>query len=100
VLLLGDQGTIRNNRVFSRKWVGQRGWATIPIILPDGADGGDVSHHPFRDEVDHFVECILANHEYYANLEDAAVTHEICFASAVSAREKRPVSIPAIKESN
>jgi predicted dehydrogenase len=97
VLLLGDQGTIRNNQVFSRKWVGQRGWATIPTVLPDS---GDVSHHPFRDEVDHFVECILTNRESHANLEDAAVTHEICFASAVSARERRPVSIPAAKESN
>lgn len=90
ILLLGDEGTIRNNQVFARKWVGQRGWATIPTVLPDS---GDVTHHPFRDEVDHFVECILTNRESHANLEDAAVTHEICFAAAVSARERRPVSM-------
>jgi len=90
VLLLGDGGTIRNNQVFARKWVGQRGWATIPTVLPDS---GDVTHHPFRDEVDHFVECILANRESHASLEDAAVTHEICFAAETSAREKRPVAI-------
>lgn len=91
VLLLGDGGTIRNNQVFARKWVGQRGWAAIPTVLPDS---GDVTHHPFRDEVDQFVECILANRESEANLEDAAVTHQICFAAEVSAREKRPVAIP------
>jgi len=89
--LLGDQGTIRNNQVFSKRWVGQKGWATIPTILPDS---GDVTHHPFRDEVNYFVDCILNERESHANLEDAAQTHEICFASELSAREKRPVSLP------
>ncbi len=91
IVLLGDQGSIRNNQVFSKRWVGQRGWATIPTVLPDS---GDVTHHPFRDEVNHFVDCILSDRESHANLEDAAATHEICFASEVSGREKRPVSLP------
>lgn len=89
--LLGDQGSIRNNQVFSKKWVGQRGWATIPTVLPDT---GDVSHHPFKGQVDHFVDCILTDRESHANLEDAALTHEICFASEISAREGRPVQLP------
>jgi predicted dehydrogenase len=89
--LLGDQGTIRNNQVFSKRWVGQKGWATIPTILPDS---GDVTHHPFRDEINHFVDCISKECESHANLDDAALTHEICFASEISAREKRPVSLP------
>ncbi len=91
IKLLGDQGTIRNNQVFSRRWVGQKGWATIPTILPDS---GDVTHHPFREEINHFVDCILNDRESHANLEDAALTHEICLASEISAREKRPVSLP------
>lgn len=89
--LLGDVGTIRNNQVFSKRWEGQKGWAAIPTILPDS---GDVTHHPFRDEVDHFVNCILTNQESHANLADAAETHEICYASEISAREKRPVTLP------
>jgi predicted dehydrogenase len=89
--LLGDAGTIRNNQVFSRRWVGQKGWATIPTVLPDS---GDVTHHPFQEEVNHFVDCILNDRESHANLEDAALTHEICFASDFSAREGRPVSLP------
>jgi predicted dehydrogenase len=91
IALFGDQGTMRNNQIFSKRWPGQKGWATIPTILPDS---GDVTHHPFRDEVSHFVDCILNNRESHANLEDAAVTHEICFASQISAREKRPVALP------
>ncbi len=89
--LLGDQGTIRNNQVFSKRWVGQKGWATIPTVLPDS---GDVTHHPFREEVNHLVDCILNDRESHASLEDAAETHEICFASEISAREKRPVALP------
>jgi predicted dehydrogenase len=91
ILLLGEKGSVRNNQVFSKRWVGQNGWATIPTILPDS---GDVSHHPFKAQVSHFVDCILSNRESHANLEDAALTHEICFASEISAREKRPVALP------
>ncbi len=91
VELFGDQGTIRNNQVFSKRWTGQKGWAAIPTILPDS---GDVTHHPFKDEVRHFVDCILNDRESHANLEDAALTHEICFASDISVREKRPVTLP------
>jgi predicted dehydrogenase len=91
IQLVGDQGTIRNNQVFSKRWTGQKGWATFPTILPDS---GDVAHHPFKDQINHFVECILRDRESHANLEDAAGTHEICFASEISAREKRPVSLP------
>lgn len=89
--LLGDQGTIRNNQVFTRKWPGQKGWATIPTILPDS---GDVSHHPFVGEVNHFVECIINGHESHCSIADAVKTHEICLASEVSAREGRPVKLP------
>ncbi len=91
VELFGDQGTVRNNQIFSKHWTGQKGWATFPTVLPDS---GDVTHHPFSDEVRHFVDCILGNRESHANLEDAVVTHEICFASELSAREGRPVKLP------
>lgn len=91
ILLLGEQGTIRNNQVFTRRWPGQKGWALIPTILPES---GDVTHHPFRDEINHFVDCILNDRESHSALEDTAITHEICFASEISARERRPVALP------
>ncbi|HUZ46826.1 MAG TPA: Gfo/Idh/MocA family oxidoreductase [Terriglobia bacterium] len=91
IQLLGDQGTIRNDQLFTKRWPEQTGWAKVPSVLPDN---GDVSHHPFQDEVRHFVDCILNNSESHATLEDAALTHEICFASEISAREHRPVSLP------
>ena len=89
--LFGDQGTIRNNQVFSKLWPGQKGWATFPTLLPDS---GDVSHHPFKGQVRHFVDCILEDRESEASLDNTAQAHEICFASEISAREKRPVGLP------
>jgi UDP-N-acetyl-2-amino-2-deoxyglucuronate dehydrogenase len=91
IQLLGDQGSIRNNQIFTRRWPGQNDWATIPTVLPDS---GDVAHHPFRDEVGYFVDCILEDRECHASLDDAALTHEICYASEISIREHRPVSLP------
>lgn len=91
IQLLGDQGTIRNNQIFTKRWPGQKNWASVPTVLPDS---GDVTHHPFRDEVSHFIGCILEDRESHANLDDAALTHEICYASEISVREHRPVSLP------
>jgi len=91
ILLLGDRGTIRNNQIFSRKWPGQTGWATVPTVLPDS---GDVTHHPFSGEIEHFVDCILKGRESHCNVADAVKTHEICLATEISAREGRPVKLP------
>jgi len=91
IMLVGEEGTIRNNQVFTRRWPGQKDWATIPTILPDTAD---VNHHPFAAEIDHFVDCIRNDMESHCNFADAAKTHEICLAMEVSAHERRPVSLP------
>ena len=91
VQLFGDKGTIRNNQIFTTEWPGQTGWATIPSILPDS---GDVTHHPFQAEVDHFVDCILTGAESHASVADTLKTHEICLAADLSAAEGRPVRLP------
>jgi predicted dehydrogenase len=89
--LLGEEGTIRNNQIFSRKWEGQKGWATVSTILPDS---GDVSHHPFHGEIDHLVDCIRTNVESHVNVADAVKTHEICLATGMSVGARRPVPLP------
>lgn len=91
VELFGDKGAIRNNQLFTTEWPGQNAWASIPTILPDS---GDVSHHPFQKEVDHFVDCILNDRESHASVADTYKTHEICLAADISAAEGRPVRLP------
>jgi predicted dehydrogenase len=91
LLLMGNRGSIRNNEVFTRRWPGQTGWASVPTVLPDS---GAVTHHPFNGQIDHFVECILEGKESHCNVADAVKTHEICLAGDLSAREGKPVRLP------
>jgi predicted dehydrogenase len=95
VEVLGERGAIRSNRLYAERFPGQTGWMEIPTILPDS---GEVSHHPFQDEIDHFVECILTNRESPVNLEDAVKTHEVCIAIDQSAAEGRPVRLPLLRD--
>jgi predicted dehydrogenase len=91
--LAGTEGTIRDNRLWSKKlFPGQTGWTTVPTILPDS---GDVHHHPFDGEIDHFVECILAGRESHCNVADGYRTHELCLAidRSIEGRGK-PVTLP------
>jgi predicted dehydrogenase len=89
--IFGDEGTVKDNRIWSKKFSGQKGWVEIPTIMPDSSD---VSHHPFQAEMDHFVDCILNSRESHCNLEDAIHTHEIIFASQKSYQTGEPVQLP------
>ncbi len=91
--VFGDKGTVKDNRVWSHKFPGQKSWATLPTILPDSAD---VSHHPFQGQMDHFVECIDGDKESHCSLEDAVKTHEIVFAAQECYRTGRPVNLPLL----
>jgi predicted dehydrogenase len=89
--LLGDKGSIRDNRIYAKEYMGgQTDWATIPTVRPDS---GDVSHHPFDGEINHFIDCILKNEESHVNLADAVKTHEVCLAMDKSAETGKPVRI-------
>lgn len=82
--LFGAGGAIRGNRFYSRKLPGATGFVEIPTVLPDS---GSVSHHPFQQEIDHFVDCIRRGQESHVSLADAVNTHAACFAADRSAAE-------------
>lgn len=89
--VFGTRGTIRDNRVWSHKFPGQKNWITIPTILPESAD---VSHHPFQGQMNHFVDCIRNNQESHCNLADAVHTHAIAFAALRCYETGAPVRLP------
>lgn len=91
IVLMGNAGTIRDNRLFTNRWPGQTGWASIPSILPDS---GSVTHHPFHAEIDHFIDCILTGTESHCNVADTVKTHQICLAAEQSRLTGRPVRLP------
>ena len=54
-----------------------------------------MAHHPFPEEIDHLVDCILNDRESHCNLADAVNTHEVCFAADRSAAQGgAPVRLP------
>lgn len=83
--IFGDRGTVRNDKLWSSSsFPGQDDWITIPTTNPDS---GDVSHHPFPGEVNHFVDCILGNKKPIVGLDDAIKTFEIIEAADRSAQQ-------------
>jgi len=95
--LLGTKGCIRDNLLYSKGLMpGQKGFAEIPCVLPAS---GDVEHHPFEGEINHFVDCVLDDVESEVNVEDAVKTHEVCIAMDLSAENGgEVVKLPLIED--
>lgn len=91
--IFGDKGTVKNNRIWSHRFQGQKDWIEIPTILPDTAD---VGHHPFQGQIDHFVDCIREDKESHCNLEDAIHTHEVALAAQECYETGLPVRLPTV----
>jgi predicted dehydrogenase len=91
--LVGTEGSLRDNRIWSRKLLpGQTSWTAMPTILPDS---GDVHHHPFDAQINHFVDCIREDRQSHCSVADAYRTHELCLAIDRSITEGgRTVRLP------
>lgn len=90
--LFGTNGSIQNNEVYSSKhYPGAHEYWTFPTITPNS---GDVSHHPFQAEIDHFMECIENDVESHASIYDSYRSMAICYAIDEStAKGGQPVSV-------
>ncbi len=95
--LVGTGGALRDNRVWSKAlFPMQTGWATFPAIMPDS---GDVHHHPFDAQINHFVDCIRYNRESHCDIADAYHTHELCLAIDRSINQGgAPIRLPLSQE--
>ncbi len=93
--VFGDRGSIKNNRLWSHIFPGQKDWIEIPTICPDSSD---VTHHPFQGQIDHFVQCLQDDVESHCNLDDAVKTHEVVFAAQQCYQSRRPVPLPLRSE--
>ncbi len=89
--ILGDKGTIRNNRVFLAEDSEGSGFRQLS---EPGPDSGDVAHHPFTGLIRHFLDCIVAGKETEVSVAQAVLTHEVCFAALLSEQTGRPVPLP------
>ncbi len=81
--LFGTNGTIQDNRIYSsRNYPGATDYITIPTITPNS---GDVTHHPFKAEIAHFIQCLDDDVESHASIYDSYRSMAVCFAIDESA---------------
>lgn len=80
--LLGTQGSVRNNRLFSRQLPGLAGFVEFPVERPDSAD---VESHPFTGELAHLFDCLDRGQDTELNLASTVNTHHACLAAEISA---------------
>jgi UDP-N-acetyl-2-amino-2-deoxyglucuronate dehydrogenase len=89
--LLGEKGSVMNNQLFTHKYPGQTDYATIPTILPDS---GDVTHHPFVQEINDFMDAVHHQRKTRCDFFDAYKSMELTFAIDESIATGKPVTIP------
>ena len=83
VNVMGSEGTALGNQVYSRVMLPeQQDYFEIPCVTPDS---GDVAHHPFQQEIDHLVECILDGTDCVPDIADGIRTSRVCLAADRSA---------------
>lgn len=93
--VLGTHGAIRGPRLYSENLQADQIFMDVPGVYPDSPD---VSHHPFDQEIDYFVDCIIADQEPMIGIPDAFKTHEIAFAAERSAETGKPVTLPLSRD--
>lgn len=92
VHLCGSKGTLWNDKLWSPGMIPeQRDYMQLPVLTPNS---GDVKHHPFPEEVAHFLDCIINDKETECPLSDAVKTQEVVFAADLSAATGKPVKLP------
>ena len=89
--LLGTEGAIRDNRVFSKPlFPAQNDWVTISSSTPNS---GAVTHHPFQEEIDNLANNILHDTPVLSDVLDACNSMEVVIAIEESAAQGKPVGI-------
>jgi len=90
--VLGNKGAIRDNQVYSRELFPQQNdWVSLPSPTPNS---GMVSHHPFKQEIDSLVECILDGSPVLSDIADAVKSIAVSIAIEESAATGKSVNLP------
>jgi predicted dehydrogenase len=91
VLIQGDAGSIWNDNLWTTRMPSMRSWARIPAGLPDS---GDVHDHPYKGQLEYFVQCVRSGRRPHNDLHNAAHIHEIMFAIDRAIRSNTTVKVP------
>ena len=93
IIVCGSKGAIRDGKLHADRFSGQTDWISLPVTMPDTPQ---VTHHPFPEEIGHFIDCIRENRESVHNVFGAGHSVEVGFALDLSAETGKPVKLPLI----
>ncbi len=88
--IVGSDGSINNEKFYSKKIEGLLDWSTLDVMR---VDSGDVAHHSYNEQFIHFAECLDTGREAVNNLKAAFETHRVIFAADKSAETGKPVRL-------
>ncbi|NLO05392.1 MAG: Gfo/Idh/MocA family oxidoreductase [candidate division WS1 bacterium] len=92
VRLVGSEGTLWNDQMWTTQLDGLRGqeWMKIPTAQ---AESGDVLDHPYPPQIDDFIEAVVEDRDPLVSFQEAFDTHRVMFAIEKSLEEGRPVKL-------
>ncbi len=91
VTVMGDKGTLRDDRLWSHMFSGQTDYVSIPTHLPTS---GSVMDHPFAPGLDHLITCIENDRDTDISLSSTMNVHEALLAIDQSVQESRSMRLP------
>jgi predicted dehydrogenase len=96
VHLVGSEGTLWNDEMWTTQLAGLRGqeWMKIPTAQ---AESGDVLDHPYPPQIDDFIAAVIEDRAPQVTFDDAFNTHRVMFAIEKSLEEGRPVKLSEIE---
>ena len=88
----GTKGSVRNEKFYLKKtFPGQIEWQKFETIF---VDSRLVTHHPFQNLVDDFINAIENNGNTVCNIDETVKTHELCYGIEKSMETKKIVEFP------
>ena len=90
ILLMGDKGSIKDEKFFSTDFAGQNEWGSIPSDMPES---GAVVDHPYRGQFAEFFDHVRRGKSPHNDLKAAAHVHEVIFAIDAAIRTRCTVKV-------
>jgi predicted dehydrogenase len=92
LLLHGTKGSVFNEKFFLKDlFPGQTAWQSFETVMPDSPA---VSHHPFQELIDDFIQAVDTDGQTRNNVEEMVRTHELCLAIDRSMESGKKVKLP------
>ena len=95
--LVGSKGSLLDNKIHTEDLaLNKNKWSELSMSM---VDSGDVSDHPYQNQFEVFFENLAKGRAMTGtSLDEAVKSHELIFASDLSAKRGEPVRIAEVRK--